>query len=423
MNVPIGTMLRVALRSLRQHALSTTVTVASAALACGLVMAVFAVARQSTQAFQGGALGFDAVLGARGSSTQLVLNTVYHLETSPGNIPWLMYHEIADDPRVDKAYPYVVGDNYRGFRIVGTEPELFDEYLIDGVSPFDFVGHGEIFDPKLRQAIVGSVVAQETGLRRGSSFNPTHQLDGHGDHQHDEDYVVVGVLRATNMPVDRVIWVPMEGMWRMEGHYLRGAGEDYQPVPDEPIPDEHKEVSAVMLRLKNTSSGLALQNLYNRKDKRATLAWPIAAEVQRLFQRLGWVNKVLTLVAYLVMFVAAGSLLASLYNTMNERRREFAILRSLGARRSTLLGIIVMESSLIAFLGAAFGFLVYYGILAAAAAVIRQETGVVLDLGAWHPALLWTPIGMVVVGAVSGCIPAIKAYSTDVARVLSESAA
>jgi putative ABC transport system permease protein len=138
---------------------------------------------------------------------------------------------------------------------------------------------------------------------------------------------------------------------------------------------------------------------------------------------LGWVNKVLTLVAYLVMFVAAGSLLASLYNTMNERRREFAILRSLGARRSTLLGIIVMESSLIAFLGAAFGFLVYYGILAAAAAVIRQETGVVLDLGAWHPALLWTPIGMVVVGAVSGCIPAIKAYSTDVARVLSESAA
>ncbi|MCP5020192.1 MAG: ABC transporter permease [bacterium] len=417
------TMLRIALRSLKQHALSTTVTVASAALACGLVMAVFAVATQSTQAFQGGALGFDAVLGARGSSTQLVLNTVYHLETSPGNIPWMMYYEISLDPRVEEAYPYVVGDNYRGFRIVGTEPELFDEYLIDDKSPFEFVGHGEIFDPSLRQAIVGSVVAQETGLKRGDSLNPTHQLAEHGDHTHDEDYVVVGVLKATNTPVDRVIWIPMEGMWRMEGHFLRGAGEDYQAMPDEYIPDEHKEVSAVMLRLKKTSSGLALQNLYNKKDKRATLAWPVAAEVQRLFQRLGWVNKVLTLVAYLVMFVAAGSLLASLYNTMNERRREFAILRSLGARRSTLLGIIVIESTLIATLGALFGFAVYYGILSVAANVIRQETGVVMDRNAMHPALAWAPIGMVVVGAIAGCIPAIKAYSTDVARVLSESAA
>ena len=227
----------------------------------------------------------------------------FHLETSPGNIPWLMYDEIARDPRVANAYPYVVGDNYRGFRIVGTEPELFDEYLVDGKSPFEFVGHGEIFNPTLRQAIVGSVAAREAGLKRGSSFNPTHQLEEHGDHHHDEDYVVVGVLKATNTPVDRVIWIPMEGMWRMEGHHLRGAGEDYLPTPDEFIPDEHKEVSAVMLRLKKTSSGLALQNLYNRKGKRATLAWPIAAEVQRLFQRLGWVNKVLTLVAYLVMFV------------------------------------------------------------------------------------------------------------------------
>jgi putative ABC transport system permease protein len=423
MRIPIGTMLRISLRSLRQHALSTTVTAASAALACGLVMAVFAVARQSTQAFQGGALGFDAVLGARGSSTQLVLNTVYHLDTSPGNIPWLMYDEIAMDPRVDKAFPYVVGDNFRGFRIVGTEPELFDRYEVDGKSPFEFVGHGEIFDPGRRQAIMGSVAAQETGLRRGDSFNPTHTLEEDCDHHHDEDYVISGVLKATNTPVDRVIWIPMEGMWRMEGHFLRGAGEDYQAVPNEPIPDEHKEVSAVMVRLKKTSSGLAMQNLYNRKGKQATFAWPIAAEVQKLFQRLGWVNKVLTMVAYLVMFVAAGTLLASLYNTMNERRREFAILRSLGARRSTLLGIIVMESSLIAGLGALLGFAVYYGILAGAAAVIRQETGVVLDLAAWHPALLWTPIGMVIVGAFAGSIPAIKAYSTDVAKVLSESAA
>ena len=113
-------LLLIVRRSLRKHALSTTVTVVSAALASGLVMAVFAVAAQSRAAFAGGPVGFDAVLGARGSATQLVLNTVFHLETSPGNIPWTLYKEVSEDSTVELAIPYAVGDNYRGLRIVGT---------------------------------------------------------------------------------------------------------------------------------------------------------------------------------------------------------------------------------------------------------------------------------------------------------------
>jgi len=129
------------------------------------------------------------------------------------------------------------------------------------------------------------------------------------------------------------------------------------------------------------------------------------------------------LVAYLVVVVAAGSLLASLYNTMNERRREFAILRSLGARRKTLLGVIVLESTLISLAGALLGYAICFGILSIAAGLIRGETGVVLDVFAYHPAMLWTPIGMLVVGAFAGLVPALKAYSTDVSRELSQSAA
>ena len=116
----LGALVLIVRRSLRQHALSTSITVLSAALASGLVMAVFAVAAQSRAAFAGGPVGFDAVLGARGSETQLVLNTVFHLETSPGNIPWSMYTALQEDRRVELAIPYAVGDNYKGFRIVGT---------------------------------------------------------------------------------------------------------------------------------------------------------------------------------------------------------------------------------------------------------------------------------------------------------------
>jgi putative ABC transport system permease protein len=122
-------------RSLRQHALSSTITVASVALAAGLTMAVFAINNQTYEAFTGGDPGFDAVLGARGSQLQLVLNTVFHLETSPGNIPWAMYTQIASNSRVELAIPYAVGDNYKGYRIVGTTPELFTKFRYRPVKP------------------------------------------------------------------------------------------------------------------------------------------------------------------------------------------------------------------------------------------------------------------------------------------------
>lgn len=405
-------------RSLRQHALSTAVTALSLALASGLVMAVFQIEHQARLAFTGGASGFDAILGARGSPLQLVLNTVYHLESSPGNVPWSMYEELRDDPRVELAVPYVLGDSYRGFRVVGTTEELFTELEVRRNRKLALREPGRVFDPTLREAVIGSYVAQRTGLRVGAHFEPSHGLSGDGE-EHDEEYVVVGVLEPTNGPIDRVIWIPIDGMFHMEGHVFFGTGEEFVPDPDVPIPDEHKEVSAVMLKLKGGFGvGSTLAQELNREDGRATLAYPIAQYMAQLFDKLGWMTRVLTLVAYLVVAVAAGSVLASIYNTMNERRREFAILRALGARRSTVFSVIVLESAAIAFLGALLGLVVYAGIFYGAAALIRSQTGVVLDLFALHPALGWTPLGIVVLGALTGVLPALKAYRTDVAEHL-----
>ena len=134
-----------------------------------------------------------------------------------------------------------------------------------------------------------------------------------------------------------------------------------------------------------------------------------------LFNKMGWINRVLELVAYLVVAVSAGAILASIYNTINERRREFAILRALGARRATVFSAIVAESAVIAGLGALFGFLVYGAILGAATYVVRQQTGVVLDALAFHPVFVLTPLGMIALGALAGVVPATKAYVTDVA--------
>jgi putative ABC transport system permease protein len=229
------------------------------------------------------------------------------------------------------------------------------------------------------------------------------------------------VLEPSGTPNDRVIWIPLEGLYRMDGHYLRGDGELYEPVPGEEIPDEVKEVSAVMLKLGSNQDGFFLGQDINRSGGPATLAWPISASVAQLFNKLGWVSRVLELVAYLVVLVAGGSILASLYNTMNERRREFAVLRALGARRRTVFAVILCESSLIAAVGSVAGYGAYYVILTAAAGVVRSETGVVLELWGGHPALWWTPLGMLLIGGLAGLLPALKAYSTDVAQTLSRS--
>src|SRR5882672_3995323 len=122
----MNTIFLIVRRSLRQHFLSTCVTAFAVALACGLLMAVFAIQTQTYEAMTAGATRFDAVLGARGSPLQLVLNAVFHLEVSPGNLPYKLYMAMKNDPRVSKAIPYAVGDNYRGFRIVATTPELFE---------------------------------------------------------------------------------------------------------------------------------------------------------------------------------------------------------------------------------------------------------------------------------------------------------
>ncbi|MEM9381122.1 MAG: FtsX-like permease family protein [Planctomycetota bacterium] len=403
-------------RSMRQHLLSTIVTIVSAGLASGLVMSVFTVSEQSKNAFTGGDIGYDAVLGAKGSELQLVLNAVFHLETSPGNIPWSLYEEVKSRGDVRYAIPYALGDNLYGYRIVGTTGELFDTFEFQDGRKFEFED-GTAFDEMRMEAVIGSVAAEDLDLGVGDTFRPFHGLYFvPGIVPHEELYVITGVLEPTNTANDRVIWIPIEGIYRMEGHYVDGGTKQVERGM-EVIPDEWKEVSAVMIKYTSPLRGKVMQDEV-RRGTQATLAWPIANVLAIFFQKMGWITRVLLYVAYLVVVVAGFGLLASIYNTMNERRREFAILRALGARRSTVFSVIVLEAGTIAVLGSLLGYVVYGAILFASAQVIRDQTGVVLEIGAAHPALLWTPVGMAIVGALAGVFPALKAYSTDVARTL-----
>jgi putative ABC transport system permease protein len=393
---------RIVLKSLRQHALSTAITSLSIALAGGLLMSVWSVKEQAQGAFTQLDGGFDAVLGARSSKLQLVLNAVFHLEASPANIEWKDYLEARKHPGVALAVPIAMGDNYRGFRVVGTLPELFTEHEYVPGWKFAVQKPGRLFDVTLREAVVGSFAARKLGLKYGAHFHPSHGLNFAEDHEHEEEYVVVGILEPSNTPADRVIWIPLEGVQKMSGHAAETA----------------TDVSAVLVKLRSTMAGPALDQLYNKQDTRLTFAWPIGATMAELFNKIGWFDRVLALVAALVALVAAGSVTASIYNSMNERRRQIAILRALGARRSTVAQSVVLEAVAIAVIGGIIAFGVYGAIMGVAAAIVRSQTGVVIDPLAWHPVLVWSPCGMIALSAVAGLVPALKAYRTDVATNL-----
>ena len=389
-------------KSLRQHALSTAITALSIALGVGLWMAVWVVKEQSQATFAGANLGFDAVLGARGSKLQLVLNAVFHLEASPGNLQWDDVLQVQKAAGVEAAVPLAVGDNFRGWRLVGTTPDFFQHAEPAPGQRFTVRAGGRPFEAGRQEALVGSVAAQRLGLKPGDTFHPSHGLAHDESAQHEEEYVVVGVLEPSNTPADRVIWIPLEGIQHMGGH----------------DPQSASEVSAVLVKLLTPVAGFRMDTLYNKQGNRLTFAWPISQIVAQLFDKLAWLNRVLELVAYLVAVVAAGSVLASLYNSMNERRREIAILRALGARRLTVSGVIVLESTVITALGVAAGFLVYGAILTVVASIVRAQTGVMLNPLAGSGVMIWAPAIMLGLGALMGVIPALKAYRTPVAENL-----
>jgi putative ABC transport system permease protein len=250
--------------------------------------------------------------------------------------------------------------------------------------------------------VAGSFAAGRLGLKVGDTFHPFHGLAYDPTAQHADVFTVVGILKPTNTPLDRVILIPIKGVQTMSGHDPRAA----------------TDISAVLIKLRSPTAGFMLDIMINKQGNRLTFAYPVGAILADLFGKISWFDQVLALVAYLVAFVAAASVLASIYNSMNARKRDIAILRALGARRRLVFGAVVAESACIGALGAVAGFAVYVILFASVAKIIRAQTGVVLSIGELHPVLALAPAGLIVLCALGGIVPALKAYRLPVAENL-----
>ena len=399
--------LSMALRYLRFRWLVTLLTVAGIALGVALVCAVLALRHESERALSRDAGLYDLVVGGKGSPLQLVLASVYHLDAPPGNIPYTDYQRLQRDPRVLWAAPVGLGDNYAGYRIVGTETHFFDLLDRDGDAIFK-LARGSLFEDRF-EVVLGSQVATATGLDLGDTFFGTHgivEVPG-GEVHRDFPYTVSGVLEPTGTAQDRAIFGTLASVWEIHEteDRLHSAIQGKALLSKK----EEREVTSILIRLKTPGLRLWMADEI-RKRSDGIAAIPIN-EIQR-FQRsiIGPVQRALLAVAAAVVAVACLTVLTTLQQAAERRRRDIAIIRSLGAVRGEVAALVFTEGLLLTGAGIALGLLLGHGGLALAAEPIRDATGLILH--PWRmPATEGFALGaMALCGAAASLIPAITSY-------------
>lgn len=447
-------LFKIVLKNMRQRALATTLTAISVALAVALTVAILHIKRGMEERFQQSTLGYEMVVGAKGSPLQLVLNTVFNLDISPGNIPWSVVEKLRADKRVKAVVPFSVGDNYHGFRIVGTTDafgETFgcrlvegrwftfsEDALRDAFKEANEHAHERIAKEKgeepakpavhphaVAEAVIGATVARETGLRVGQTFIAAHgvEVSPNAEEHTDNPWTVTGILAPTGTAVDRGLYINLDSFYHIEGHEVRDTGKAEPKKPEKPEEKDNDpdpgQVSSVALKLRSPILALPLYREIN-DGADAMAAFP-AVEIRKLFAIVGNIDRILLAQAILIGLVAGVAIAVSIYNSMSERRREIAILRALGARRGTIFAIIVLEAVTICAVGAAAGIVGGHGIVAAANSALHRVSGFTVAPLAFQPIELAVIGGCVLLGALSGLGPAMQAYRTAVAENLAPS--
>jgi len=431
---------KIAWRSIQERALASGLTALSLALGVALVVTVLVVHHVVDRSFRRSAQGYNLIVGApKGSGLELVLSTVYHLGQPIENIPytyWLEFTRGRFAADVEAAIPVSIGDNYRGFHVVGTVPEMFTKLRWLDDRPYTFA-EGRNLDPEhLQEAVAGWQAAEQTGLKLGDPVRPSHGLSGEGGHEH-EPFKVVGILSRTGTPADRALYVNIEAVYRLEGH-LRPKSHDAQAhdhkdtdhhhdhgaaahghAHDHAIPDEDKQVTAILVAAKPTRVMALARRVNDESVARAAI--PVQ-EISRLLDGIvGNVQVLLLILAVLVVVVAGIGMLVSIYNSMNDRRREIAVMRALGARRRTVMLVVLMESVLLSAGGGLLGLALGHALLGLLSPLVLQQTGVMIDALRFQWDELVLIPGLLALAALIGYLPAAVAYRTDVAKALSAS--
>jgi len=400
--------------------LNTVLSVFLLTSSVAIITTLILVEKQFEEKFSSNIENVDLVLGAQGSPLQLILSSVYQVDTPPGNISYDSAKVWMNHPFVEKAIPLAFGDNYRGYKILGTTTDYLAKYnakVIDGV----------LFEKNF-EVVVGSEIAKKLNLQVGEEFFGSHGDAEEGEVHENYAYKVVGIASKTGKVVDNLIICTIPTVWQMhhqhkekpphgeEGH-VHEPDEHEHVEADLTIDEPNMEITAVLLKIRNQMAKLTWQRVIPQNTKMQAVS--PAFEVNRLFGLFGIGVTALQYLAYGIMMISGISIFIALYTTLKERESEFALLRVNGARRFQLLKIVMMESLLLCVVGFVFGSIL--GRVALSMLSNASEADFKMSFDPYT--FLWQKEGVLLVvtllvGCIAALIPAIKAYNLNISKTL-----
>ncbi|MCS5491872.1 ABC transporter permease [Algoriphagus limi] len=414
-------LLKLSWKYLTHKPLTTGLNVLLLALGLAIITVLLLVQDQFEKKMTQDAAGIDLVVGAKGSPLQLILSSVYHVDFPTGNIPMDEAMRLSRNRLVKQTIPLALGDNYQGYRIVGTNHDYLNLYD----AAFSY---GNAWNEPF-EVVLGATVAEKSGMKLGETFSGSHGIS-QGSHDHDKHaFKVVGILEPKGNVLDRLVLTSIESVWYTHDE----EGEEESEVSDEdheehfhhevaksgfPQTDEDREVTSLLIQYRSPMAAVQLPRMINSNT--SMQAASPSFEISRLFELLGIGVKILEGLAYVLIVISGLGIFIALYNSLKERRYDLAVLRAIGASRFDLLILILLEGISLTFLGSILGILLGHGFLLVLAS--QNETGVGAGLEAWIflPAELWIVIYALFIGLLASLIPAWSAYRTSIADQLTK---
>ena len=413
--------------------LNTILSILLLTASVAIITVLILVEKQFEEKYQSNLDGVDLVLGAQGSPLQLVLSSVYQVDDPTGNISYDSVKVWMQHPYVKKAIPLAYGDNYVGFKIVGTTPDYIEKYQAK-------IAEGKVFEHNF-EVVVGADVAEKLNLKLGDTFKGTHGSAAEGEvHDHGE-YIIVGIASKTGKVIDNLILSNIPTVWQM--HHEEGHEEVAEnPAHGEPghVHDEEEHVHSAECNHDTHESDMTIDEpnmeitsvLIEFKNKMGVFMWPnIIAQntkmqaalptyqMNRLFDMFGVGLNALKYLAFGIMLISGISIFIALFNTLKERKAEFALMRVNGAKKHQLLLVVLLESILLCIVGYLFGTILgRVGII-----LLSKASESDFKLGFDPMEIIWEKEGLLfgltlLVGLIAAVIPAIKAYTINISKTL-----
>ncbi|MEE1943693.1 FtsX-like permease family protein [Pedobacter sp. KR3-3] len=402
---------KISWKSLAAKPLSSALNIMLIAFGMGILTILLLASTQIEEKLNNNSKDIDLVVGAKGSPLQLILSSIYYIDFPTGNIPLKEANELAHNPFVKRATPLALGDNYNGVRIVGTDTNFISLYKLK-------VQDGKFWKADL-EATIGATVAKNQNLKVGDTFFGAHGLTNNSDVHKDHAYKVVGILAPQGNVTENLILTNIASVWKMhEEPEKAGAHEHHDaPTPDPTSEIQGQEITSLLIQYRSPMSVVMFPRMVNQATNLQS-ASP-AMESTRLFSLIGVGVDTLQWFAILIMLIAAISVFVNLYNSLKERSYDLAIMRTLGASRTKLFVIVILEGLILTVIGTIVG--MGLGHLALELIAHYQESSQAKLSGlVFIPTEGYLLLTGLAIGIFAAIIPALQAYRSNISKILAK---